>query len=841
MAREEEEGSAPRDYFAPALRHFVTELLGSQDGDMFVEALQNNNIKNIDNLVFPGAIFTQDTLTPPQATRAWSATIIANHLVQKVHWAIMYVDEEWNDNQRLVDDQEWLDMTKTEFKMLMAKYGTKTKNVPPTPNTPPVTTTSTSSSYTPATMFKRGIKRDPSAFPILKQQKYYQSWKRNFVGQAHAQDVAHVLDSNYNPTAQEEIDLFKLQKDYIYATFQLVLLTDKGKEIVRDHAADRDAQKVYEELETYANSSTEASIEVQKLTTMLTTAKLNHDWKGTFSGFVTYWKQQLQNYEDMTESTAHYPSEAKKRMLMAALEPVKELQELQLADEKHQVLNPGSTGITFDQYLALLDSATSRLDDLQFKNNRYSTKRQITNKTHDVQYQLHEHGSSYFDDGDLFWGDPESSVQELDIYRAQQTSGTKQQKPWVPQEVWAEINKNPELLHLWRTCDWNRAPGNQKLPARPAGKPIKANMHEQLFDDVHEPDPPTVPEHEPSTDMIDSSTSPYLAFLHQRDQLPSSDLRNIVNQSHKPKSRGAPPSSTNSSTKPSSKPTPTPRSVNMVELDGKYYVEFAGNNVHINTHNVQLNVSLGNLTRAIASLMDRGANGGLAGADCRLLEQCTPMRYADVTGAGDKKIHQLPLGNYAGLAHSNKGPVILIMHQYAGFHQGKTIHSAGQWEHFGNTIDDRSQKVGGKQRTVTLDGYVLPIQIRNGLPCLDMKPPTDEEMEQHPHVIVTADEEWDPTVLDCEQQVLNLADDDVPAHPYGANYPFNAQGDYKLRQVHNVDIGDGMYVEMDFEHYVDQCVFAVQHGESTDPSPAPNTDPPSPLAIEEEADPMLTT
>ncbi len=99
MAREEEEGSAPRDYFAPALRHFVTELLGSQDGDMFVEALQNNNIKNIDDLVFPGAIFTQDTLTPPQATRARSATTIANHLVQKVHWAIMYVDEEWNDKQ----------------------------------------------------------------------------------------------------------------------------------------------------------------------------------------------------------------------------------------------------------------------------------------------------------------------------------------------------------------------------------------------------------------------------------------------------------------------------------------------------------------------------------------------------------------------------------------------------------------------------------------------------------------------------------------------------------------------------------------------------------------------
>ena len=39
-------------------------------------------------------------------------------------------------------------------------------------------------------------------------------------------------------------------------------------------------------------------------------------------------------------------------------------------------------------------------------------------------------------------------------------------------------------------------------------------------------------------------------------------------------------------------------------------------------------------------------------------------------------------------------------------------------EHFKNQVHDRSVKTGGKQCIVTLDGYVLPLSIRSGLPYL---------------------------------------------------------------------------------------------------------------------------
>jgi len=69
-------------------------------------------------------------------------------------------------------------------------------------------------------------------------------------------------------------------------------------------------------------------------------------------------------------------------------------------------------------------------------------------------------------------------------------------------------------------------------------------------------------------------------------------------------------------------------------------------------------------------------------------------------------------------------------------------------EHYKNKVDDRSCKVGGTQCITTNDGYVFPMDIRDGLPYLTLRPFTDEEWETLPHVVMTSDEDWDPSVLD---------------------------------------------------------------------------------------------
>jgi len=111
--------------------------------------------------------------------------------------------------------------------------------------------------------------------------------------------------------------------------------------------------------------------------------------------------------------------------------------------------------------------------------------------------------------------------------------------------------------------------------------------------------------------------------------------------------------------------------------------------------------------------MDRGANGGMAGKDVRIIEHT--QRKADVTGIDDHAIRELNIGTVAGKVDTTDGTVILIMHQYALLGKGKTIHSAGQIEHFGNDVNDKSMKVrGGLQRVRTIDGYSIPLSIRDG-------------------------------------------------------------------------------------------------------------------------------
>ena len=105
------------------------------------------------------------------------------------------------------------------------------------------------------------------------------------------------------------------------------------------------------------------------------------------------------------------------------------------------------------------------------------------------------------------------------------------------------------------------------------------------------------------------------------------------------------------------------------------------------------------------------------------------------------------------LSTTQKGEVIAIMHQYAYVGKGKTIHSCGQMEAHKQIVHDKSIKVGGKQCIETLDGYTL-------FPSMSEWPTLHDHKSIHqsengtplPHVILTADTDWDPSILDCEQE-----------------------------------------------------------------------------------------
>jgi hypothetical protein len=132
-------------------------------------------------------------------------------------------------------------------------------------------------------------------------------------------------------------------------------------------------------------------------------------------------------------------------------------------------------------------------------------------------------------------------------------------------------------------------------------------------------------------------------------------------------------------------------------------------------------VSTNNHSEVTDALIDRGANGGVAGNDCRVIEvNDQPQRYVNVEGIDRHVMERRRLVTAGAVTHSNRGPVILIMHQYAHSGKGHSIHSLPQLEWNGVDVDDKSARVGGKQRLVTFDGFSIPINIRRGLPYINM-------------------------------------------------------------------------------------------------------------------------
>lgn len=160
-----------------------------------------------------------------------------------------------------------------------------------------------------------------------------------------------------------------------------------------------------------------------------------------------------------------------------------------------------------------------------------------------------------------------------------------------------------------------------------------------------------------------------------------------------------------------------------------------------------------------SALVDRGANGGYAGNNARLIE-LEQGNTCNVSGFGDHVAKDVPIGNFGTVAESHKGPVIIIMNQYA---QGRgdtdtTIHSSRQMEAWGCKVMDTSKQAGGRQALITPDRYGFPLAMRQGLPYLDMRPYTDKELDELPHVLLTRDSEWLPDEFDDEPDTGHFDD-----------------------------------------------------------------------------------
>ena len=78
---------------------------------------------------------------------------------------------------------------------------------------------------------------------------------------------------------------------------------------------------------------------------------------------------------------------------------------------------------------------------------------------------------------------------------------------------------------------------------------------------------------------------------------------------------------------------------------------------------LKLSINARNLKRKEGGLVDRGANGGIAGRDTRVMHETT--QTIDLSGVDDHTVRNLTIVTAGAVVKTQHGDVILRMNQYA--------------------------------------------------------------------------------------------------------------------------------------------------------------------------------
>ena len=126
--------------------------------------------------------------------------------------------------------------------------------------------------------------------------------------------------------------------------------------------------------------------------------------------------------------------------------------------------------------------------------------------------------------------------------------------------------------------------------------------------------------------------------------------------------------------------TPQPSDIT---IDGITYcvnmtTVFPTDNTNVSTEMTTYHVSASRHSHNTGALVDCSTNGGITGDDCHVIEQDPNGCYVNVEGINNHVMEQRPIIMAGGIANSNRGPIILIMHQFALAGKGRSILSSLQ-------------------------------------------------------------------------------------------------------------------------------------------------------------------
>src|SRR5210317_1955748 len=626
--------------------------------------------------------------------------------------------------------------------------------------------TPTSSKRSLAQEFTRTVKVDPSLYPVLREDKNWDTFNRSLQAVCRVHGLMNVLNKNYVPVfGSPEFELHDRHLGFLYNIFVTNLQTDKGKELVRKYQSSSNAQHIYSELANHCKESIIADSTAATKMTWLTSTKIEEgSWRGTTESFISYWREQLRLYHELVPHSSRMPDQVVRGLLENAVSLMPHL-----ARVKNLCGTLKATTGTYPDlpaYIDLLVSAAQTYDRQHASSKPKSSRRKVyytdTAPSDTVDYDPSS------DDGFAI-------DQDLDTILAFQTQ-TRRPPPRLPMQQWQQLDDDSK--RTWAQLS-NAAksvilgPSTNTPASRPPGPPPRppprsVNLHDisaadylaHLHDSSMGSDGTVTTAQSDDTPSDAGSTDQILAHLTKQSPLPPGELKRVM--SDKLAAQKATPHKTQANK-------------NEITIDGVTY--------RACMHKIVYSVMSSSTSRKNRQLVDRGANGIVGGEDARVLFMTD--RTVDVEGIDRHQMNNIRIGTLCGYVQTNRGPAIAILNQAANTGRGQTSLSSIQMEAFGVNVDDKSIKVGGKQCISTPDGFEIPLDIQSGLAYIKMRPPTDRELASDiPHVVLTSDKDWDPSVLDhsiddVEQWALDRPTDG----PEEVERPFDNLGILKVTKA----------------------------------------------------------
>ena len=558
----------------------------------------------------------------------------------------------------------------------------------------------TSESKTALNNFKKGTKRDASVYPIFKNDKYYDTFQRSFLANLKAQGLYDVADPDHDPESGDiyEQELFKGKQSFVYSVLVTFLQTEKGRELVKEFEGD--ARSIILKLHHYRTKSNVAQHDFITLTTEITNLTLNDSWKGTVRQFLSHFKEKLRLLDSLVPVSVQLPETTRLTFLQRAVQQNHDLRQIHVMDSVWRFKTDSTEAHTFDTYYNLLWDAAHQYD-------LHQTKKEPQRKAFSSQQEDINDVDEYANAEEHFPTDPE--LVEHSPYSVYQSSFPPKMphKSFLPRHIWETLSEstkqmiieNNKKVKLNNPTPYPSGSKTKPNPTLGESTPAPKQVHQ------HSQDEPT--EESPS----DTSTQTLVNKCLAESGIDPTDIQNVMSVSH-----------------------------------AKRDISSHDSSRQIQTHQRYV---FARVNQSNHHLIDRGANGGLAGADMRVIH--TTPRKINIVGIDDHELTGLNVVTAAALLDTQKGPIIVVFHEYAHLGKGRSIHAGGQMEWFNCQVDDRSKIVGDAQRIETSEGYVIPLSIESGLVYMHtIRIPTDQDLQNYPHVFFTSPDIWDASVLDHE-------------------------------------------------------------------------------------------